>query len=181
MRSSTSTSRRCATAHGAITGIIRQYIRPEFGALKLPELDKAAINALHRKVAALHPYRANRLVSVLQSMLTFAIKRGDLTGENVAYGVDRAEEQPRQRYLSEDEIARFVAVLDAHPERVSANAIKLLLLTGARRTEVLSATWDQFDLAARHLDQTPHGDQATAHAPRAAVAAGRGIAGGDAA
>jgi integrase len=129
-------------------GIIRQYIRPEFGALRLPELDKTAINALHRRVAALHPHRANRLVSVLQSMLAFAIKRGDLTGENVAYGVDRAEEQPRQRYLSEAEIARFVAVLDAHPERVSANAIKLLLLTGARRTEVLSATWSQFDLAA---------------------------------
>jgi integrase len=127
-------------------GIIKQYIRPEFGALKLPELNRSAIDALHGKVAVLHPYRANRIVSVLQSMLKFAIKRRDLTGENVAYGVDRAEEQPRQRYLSEEEIARFVAGLDAHPERVSANAIKLLLLTGARRSEVLSATWDQFDL-----------------------------------
>jgi integrase len=130
------------------TSIIRQHIRPEFGALKLTELDKAAINALHRRVAASAPYRANRLVSVLQSMLAFAIKRGDLVGENVARGVERAEEHARQRYLSEDEIARFVAVLDSHPERVSADAIKLLLLTGARRSEVLSARWDQFDLAA---------------------------------
>ena len=128
-------------------GIIRLYIRPTFGVLKLPDLDKGAISDLHRKVAAQHPYRANRLVSVLQSMLAFAIKRRDLTGENVAYGIDRAAEHPRQRYLSEDEIARFVAVLDAHPERVSVNAIKLLLLTGARRSEVLGATWDQFDLA----------------------------------
>jgi integrase len=58
--------------------------------------------------------------------------------------------------LSESEIASFVAVLDAHPERVSANAIKLLLLTGARRSEVLSATWDQFDLQGATWTK-PHG------------------------
>jgi integrase len=36
----------------------------------------------------------------------------------------------------------------AHPARQSANAVRLLLLTGARRNEMLSARWSQFDLTA---------------------------------
>ncbi len=38
--------------------------------------------------------------------------------------------------------------LAEHPSRSSADAVRLLLLTGARRGEVLGATWDQFDLDA---------------------------------
>ena len=120
MRSRLGISRHCGPKHRRdYRGIIRQSIRPKFGALKLPELDKAAINALHRRWRRCTRHRANRLVSVLQSMLAFAIKRGDDQRE-CTYGVDRAEEQPRQRYLQELRSPAFVAVLDAHPERVSA-------------------------------------------------------------
>jgi integrase len=35
------------------------------------------------------------------------------------------------------------------PSRSVADAVRLLLLTGARRGELLAATWDQFDIAAR--------------------------------
>ncbi len=37
--------------------------------------------------------------------------------------------------------------LTNHPNQQIANAIRLLVLTGARKGEVLGATWDQFDLA----------------------------------
>ena len=40
----------------------------------------------------------------------------------------------------------MMATLTAWPNQPIANAIRLLLLTGARRSEVLKATWDQFDL-----------------------------------
>ena len=36
--------------------------------------------------------------------------------------------------------------LGQHHEKKSANAIKLLMLTGARRSEVLGSRWDMFDL-----------------------------------
>ena len=41
---------------------------------------------------------------------------------------------------------RLTTALANHPERTSADAILFLLLTGARRSEALCATWDQFDL-----------------------------------
>ena len=42
---------------------------------------------------------------------------------------------------------RLTEALANHSSRDAANAVRLLLLTGARRGEVLSATWHQFDLA----------------------------------
>jgi integrase len=68
--------------------------------------------------------------------------------DNPAQGVERAPEERRERFLTPAEIARLDEALAACPERVSANATRLLLLTGARRGEALGATWDQFDLAA---------------------------------
>ena len=64
-------------------------------------------------------------------------------------GVERTREERRERYLTVDEISRLSAALEQHPERTSANALRLLLLTGSRRGETLSATWDQFGLQDR--------------------------------
>jgi integrase len=65
---------------------------------------------------------------------------------NPARGIEKHREQKRERYLSPAEIGRLMEALAAHPERVSADAIRLMLLTGSRRGETLSSTWDQFDL-----------------------------------
>jgi len=60
--------------------------------------------------------------------------------------VARNPEERRHRYLTNDELVRLWAALTTHSERTSAEAIKLMLLTGARRGEVLGATWAMFDL-----------------------------------
>lgn len=78
-------------------------------------------------------------------MLSLAIKWG-LRSDNPARGVEREPEESRQRYLAPAEIVRLGEALDKHKQRASCNALKLLLLTGARRGETLTATWAQFDL-----------------------------------
>jgi integrase len=60
--------------------------------------------------------------------------------------VRRNPEEKRNRYLNKTEIAALSRALNHHCEPMSANAIKLLMLTGARRGEVLDATWEMFDL-----------------------------------
>ncbi len=60
----------------------------------------------------------------------------------------RNQEEKRARYLSSGELIKLSEALAGHPEKASVDAVKLLLLTGARRGEVLSARWDMFDLDA---------------------------------
>jgi integrase len=59
--------------------------------------------------------------------------------DNPASGVRRNHEEKRARYLSHTGVMQLAEALVAHPEKDSANAIKLLMLTGARRSEVLTA------------------------------------------
>ena len=127
--------------------ILRLYIRPQLGTIRVADLRHSDVDKLHRKVAKTAPVRANRVVSVLSKMLTLAIK-WDMRSDNPVRGIDRSPEERRERFLSPAEIGRLADALSAHPERVSANAIRLLLLTGARRGETLAAKWSEFDLAA---------------------------------
>jgi integrase len=60
--------------------------------------------------------------------------------------VKRFPENRRDRWLSLEELTRLKDALDRHPSRRGARAIWLMVLTGARKNEVLQATWDQFDL-----------------------------------
>jgi len=129
-------------------GLIRQWIRPELGAQRVAEIRAVDVEKLHRKITRYGtPIRANRVVALLSRMFSLAV-RWELRADNPASGIERNHEEPRQRYLSGDELRRLTEALVTHPNQAAANAIRLLLLTGARRAEVLAATWDQFDLEA---------------------------------
>ena len=56
--------------------------------------------------------------------------------DNPAKGIERYDEQRRDRWLSDDELRRLCRVLDEHPNTRAANAVRLQLLTGARLGEV---------------------------------------------
>jgi integrase len=127
--------------------LIRTRILPALGTKKVADVDYVDIDKLHRKITKEgKPIRANRTVSLLSKLFTLASKRWKLCSNNPCQGIERNREQPRERFLSGDELARLTEALAAHPRREAANAIRLLLLTGARYGELLSATWDQFDL-----------------------------------
>jgi integrase len=128
-------------------GILRCHIRPTIGSIKVAALTHADVEKLHTRIASATPYAANRTAAVLSKMMSLAVKWG-LRPDNPVKGLERAAEHKRQRFLSPAEISRLGEALAQHPERASARAVQLLLLTGARRGEVLSATWPQFDLDA---------------------------------
>jgi integrase len=123
---------------------IRRLILPKIGNRKVREITLADMDKIHRNMAA-HPYGANRTLSVCSVMFAKSIKWG-WRETNPCKGVERYPEPARERYLSQKEIAGLSEVLAAYPNQVVANAVRFLLLTGARRGEVLKMKWADVDL-----------------------------------
>jgi integrase len=112
--------------------------------LRIQAVGKRDLETLHASFKAT-PYRANRLLALLSKMFSLA-EEWEWVGENPARGIPRFQEDKRERWLTEQELHRFTIALDAYPDQNPADALRLLLLTGAREGEVLKAEWPQFDL-----------------------------------
>jgi integrase len=91
---------------------------------------------------------AARSLAVLGAMLQFGVGRRILPA-NPAKGVKLFHGEKKERFLSETEIARLADALAAMEleglNKNAAAAIRLLLLTGCRRNEILSARWEYVD------------------------------------
>jgi integrase len=127
--------------------VITQWIRPALGNKKVADVRHADIERLHSRITAYGTrVRANRCVALLSKMFSLATRWEMRSSDNPCRGIERNAEEPRNRYLAGDELRRLVEALRVFPNQAAANAIKLLLLTGSRRSEVLSASWNQFNL-----------------------------------
>jgi integrase len=123
--------------------------------IKVKEVTIPDIRRLHGEARdAAGVYQANRLLAVLSKMFSLAIEEGWRTGDNPCRGVKKFPEDQRWRTLADAEVARL---LDACEDYVgqdpvagqnAANAVRLLLFTGARLQEALKAEWAEFDLEA---------------------------------
>lgn len=135
--------------------IIRNDILPTLGKIKIAAIEFEHIERLHARITKRAPVRANRVHAVLTTMFGLAV-RWKMRADNPAKGVKRNQEHGRERYLKPDELARLTKALAEDPNQRVADVFRLLLLTGARRGEVLAAEWDQIDLEAGEWVK-PHG------------------------
>ncbi len=124
--------------------LIRNLILPVIGKSKVINVTRRDIESLHKSLQKT-PYQANRTIALLSKMFSLAISWG-WREDNPASGIERFQEEKRDRWLNQEELDRLWAVLDRYPKNNTAYIFKFLLLTGARKGEALGATWDQFDL-----------------------------------
>jgi integrase len=124
---------------------IRADILPALGRAKAAAVTHADVDAFHHRLSTRAPTHANRTLAVLSKMFSLAIRWGWRT-DNPCRGVERNQEQKRHRYLSAVELAQLSKALDRLPDKGAANAVRLLLLTGARRGELLAARWADINL-----------------------------------
>jgi integrase len=139
--------RRTATEYERL---LRRHAVPALGDRPIDGIDRAGVAKLHHSLAAT-PRQANLLLSVLSKLMGWAAKRGLLPSEaNPCRGIDRYKENKRERFLRAVELSRLgEALRDAEREKTlspyAIAAIRLLLLTGARKSEILSLRWDYVD------------------------------------
>lgn len=122
-----------------------RYILPRMGSsLKVAAVTHADCDALHRSLKH-KPVQANRVISTLKTAFNFAIKRGWIT-HNPAAHISRFAEQPRERYLTDEEVPRLFAALANCRNQAVADSLRLILLTGCRRGEMMAMRWADVDL-----------------------------------
>lgn len=135
---------------------IEKIIKPQLGGLKLATVTRSDIVKFQASIP--QPTKANRALALLSKAFNLA-ETWDLrpSNSNPVRGVPKHRERSRERYLSSVEIERLFKLLDeeAGQKTTPASAIaaiRLLLLTGRRLSEVLSLEWSWIDLTAHVLN-----------------------------
>jgi integrase len=129
---------------------IRKYIRPLIGSLKTITVAKADISKLHISMKAT-PAQANRILQTLSKMFNLAETWGLRPPySNPVKGIQRYKEESRERFLTDREIQTLIQTLDRLEKDKSEsiyvlNLIRLLMLTGARLSEIRTAKWEWVD------------------------------------
>lgn len=124
--------------------MLNSILLKRFGFKKLDEITTHEIQHLHHELRDTL-YVANRVRSLLHRMFKLAIQWKWMS-TNPVEGVTKYQEQKRNRWLDDEEVQRLFSVLETYHNQSVANIVRLLILTGSRYNEVVSATWDQFDL-----------------------------------
>lgn len=132
--------------------LIATHIRPALGAFLVASVTRQDIIKLHRSVPG-SGRQANNALTVLSSIFARAEEWGARPeGTNPVAGVQRHKENARERFLTDKEITRLGNSLQAAEESGSEHpchlaAVRLLLFSGARATEILTLEWKHVNLA----------------------------------
>ena len=129
--------------------LVRREIVDPWRGRRLSRITRAEVHALLDKIVDRPaPIMANRTLAALRTMCNWAVERGLIDASPCEKVRAPAPEQTRDRILSDDEICSAWAAFEQVGWPFGPLA-KLLLLMGARRDEVASARWNEFDFAAK--------------------------------
>ena len=125
---------------------LRRQILPRFAGTQIADITRADVQRWFASRRAT-PVAADRSMPVLSVILKESERMGYRPkGSNPCRGIRRYRRKGRERFLSDTEIGRLAATLSAHEgERpLEVAAVRLLLLTGCRKSEVLTLRWSDY-------------------------------------
>jgi integrase len=134
--------------------VLRIHILPRLGVVPVDEINGTMIAELLQQMRdkGYATGTTNRVLILLRYIFNLA-RKWKVPGvrENPTFGLSTAPDVQRERFLTPEETQRLIASINVDENRVAAQAILLLLLTGARRNEITHAKWDYIDWEKRSL------------------------------
>jgi integrase len=127
---------------------------------KLSNIKNQEVRKLHEMTFANNGrYQANRILERIKAMYNKGMEWGYIS-ENPANGIKKYKETKRDRFLKPQEIKAFFESLEEEPNQVARDYFKILLFTGARKTNVLAMRWDEIDFDRRiwRIPETKNGE-----------------------
>ena len=131
--------------------ILDKYLLPRFGRLRLGEITPDHVAALQDRLRE-KPIMANQVIDVLSRLFNMATASGEApVGGNPCRFIKKYPTRSCERFLSEREYLRLGSVLDELQAKgkistTAAAGLRLLMLTGCRRNEILTLRWEDVDL-----------------------------------
>ena len=125
---------------------LRRQILPWFAETQIADITRADVQRWFASCRAT-PVAADRSMPVLSVIMKEAERMGYRPeGSNPCRGIRRYRRKGRERFLSDAEIGRLAARLSAHEggRPLAVAAVRLLLLTGCRKSEVLTLRWSDY-------------------------------------
>ena len=162
--------------------VVERFILPAYGHLAVEDVDREHIADLHFELRDT-PYQANRVLEIGNKLFNLAELWKLRTSGNPCKFVRKYREKKRERFLTDEEFRRLGDVLTEMGAEKSlpvyaAAAIRLLMLTGCRRNEIVTLKWEHVDLengeirladsktGARMVPLSPPAAQVLAELPR---------------
>ena len=136
--------------------VVNRHIVPALGQLPLEAVSRARVMELHDELYET-PAMANMVVRTLSLMYRLAESWGLVPeGCNPCRLAVRFPERKRERFLTDGEFTRLGKVLDEVETRGGASAsavtaLRLLMLTGCRKNEILTLRWEDVALDQNEL------------------------------
>ena len=130
-----------------VASSLKAQLLPTFGSLPLDRITRTTVHRWFDDYSQSAPGAANDRLKTLRQILNHAITRGYLE-TNPARGVKMNPRPKLTRFLSKHEVHRLHRALDGYATGArgrQADIIRLLLLTGCRKSEIKNLRWTEVD------------------------------------
>ena len=143
----------------SVQTVLNKQVLPAFGSKPLDRIGPAEVRRWFDAWSRTAPGGANKGLELLRQIMNFAIARGHVE-TNPTRDVKKNRRTPLARFLSREEIGRLHRVLDRQTgegNREQADIVRLLLLTGCRRGEIVRLRWSEVRDGALELGDSKTG------------------------